>query len=96
MKIKNVSKKIIGNGAFRLLPGETMEVNGKELWVKRYMDTGKLEKVEEPVSNAVKETAEAAETEAATETAETEAATVDATAETTTKKKTRASAKASE
>ena len=28
MKIENVSKKIIGNQDFRLLPGETMEVAG--------------------------------------------------------------------
>ena len=34
MKVKNVSKKIIGNSQFRLLPGDTMLVTGKEAWVK--------------------------------------------------------------
>lgn len=47
MKIKNVSKKIIGNQDFRLLPGETMEVAGDELWVKDYLAEKKLKAVAE-------------------------------------------------
>ncbi len=46
-KIKNVSKKIIGNQNFRLLPGETMEVQGDELWVKSYLEDKKLEVISE-------------------------------------------------
>ena len=47
MKIENVSKKIIGNQDFRLLPGETMEVAGDELWVKDYLAEKKLKAVAE-------------------------------------------------
>ena len=47
MKIENVSKKIIGNQDFRLLPGETMEVAGDELWVKDYHAEKKLKAVAE-------------------------------------------------
>lgn len=38
--IKNVSRKVIGNKEFMLLPGETMEVTGTELWVKMYLAAG--------------------------------------------------------
>lgn len=43
MKVKNVSKKVIGNRSFRLLPGESMLVTGDEVWVKNYLDNKKLE-----------------------------------------------------
>lgn len=57
MKVKNVGMKIIGNQSFRLLPGGTMEVTGKELWVTDYLDEGKLkviedDKKEEPIPEA--------------------------------------------
>lgn len=57
MKVKNVGMKIIGNQSFRLLPGGTMEVTGKELWVTDYLDEGKLkviedDKREEPIPEA--------------------------------------------
>lgn len=55
MEIKNVSKKVIGNQSFRLLPGKTMIVNGDEVWVKNYLDSGKLEVIEK---QAATETAE--------------------------------------
>lgn len=42
MRIKNVSKKVIGNQEFRLLPGESMDVKGDELWVQMYLAEGKL------------------------------------------------------
>lgn len=45
MKVKNISKKIIGNQSFRLLPGKTMEVQGDELWVRDYTAEKKLETV---------------------------------------------------
>ena len=38
--IKNVSRKVIGNKEFMLLPGGTMEVTGTELWVKMYLAAG--------------------------------------------------------
>lgn len=50
-KVKNISKKIIGNQSFRLLPGETMAVEGNEKWVQHYIKNGKLERVSEPVSD---------------------------------------------
>ena len=45
MKVRNISKKIIGNQSFRLLPGETMEVQGDELWVRDYTAEKKLETI---------------------------------------------------
>ena len=45
MKVKNVSKKIIGNSQFRLLPGDTMEVTVKEAWVRDYLAEKSIEKV---------------------------------------------------
>lgn len=43
MKIKNVSKKVIGNERFQLLPGGEMEVVGNEAWVNDYLNWKKLE-----------------------------------------------------
>lgn len=48
-KVRNISKKIIGNQSFRLLPGETMAVEGNEKWVQHYIENRKLERVPEPV-----------------------------------------------
>lgn len=48
-KVKNISKKIIGSQSFRLLPGETMTVEGDERWVQYYLGNRKLEKVIETV-----------------------------------------------
>jgi hypothetical protein len=52
MQVKNISKKIIGNQSFRMLPGETMEVNGGETWVKMYLENGKLQQVLVPEAPA--------------------------------------------
>ena len=46
--IKNVSRKVIGNKEFMLLPGGTMEVTGTELWVKMYLAAGVVEEVTAP------------------------------------------------
>ena len=46
--IKNVSKKVIGNKEFMLLPGGTMEVTGTELWVKMYLAAGVVVEVTAP------------------------------------------------
>lgn len=45
MIIKNVAKTVIGNEKFLLLPGETMEVEGSETWVKNYVAGGKLQEI---------------------------------------------------
>lgn len=47
MKVKNVSKKIIGNSQFRLLPGDTMKVSGKEAWVRDYLAEKAIVEVKE-------------------------------------------------
>ncbi len=47
MKIKNISKKIIGNEKFRLLPGGEMVVSGDEAWVKNYLEGKKIEVVDQ-------------------------------------------------
>lgn len=47
MKIKNISKKIIGNEKFQLLPGEEMVVSGDEAWVKNYLERKKMEVVDQ-------------------------------------------------
>ena len=57
--VKNVSRKVIGNANFRLLPGETLKVSENELWVQMYLADGKLQEVKteeqateaEPVAN---------------------------------------------
>ena len=46
--IKNVSRKVIGNKEFMLLPGGTMEVTGTELWVKMYLAAGVVVEVTAP------------------------------------------------
>lgn len=46
MRVKNVSRKVIGNQEFRLLPGESMEVERDALWVQMYLSEGKLIEVE--------------------------------------------------
>ena len=46
--IKNVSRKVIGNKEFMLLPGGTIEVTGTELWVKMYLAAGVVEEVTAP------------------------------------------------
>lgn len=43
MRIKNISKKVIGNEKFQMLPGSEMEVVGDETWVKDYLNWKKLE-----------------------------------------------------
>lgn len=43
MKIKNISRKVLGNQSFTLLPGDEMEVEGTELWVKMYKEAGYIE-----------------------------------------------------
>ena len=43
MKIKNISKKIIGNEKFQMLPGGVMAVSGDESWVINYLERKKLE-----------------------------------------------------
>ena len=53
MKVKNVSKKIIGNSQFRLLPGDTMLVTGKEAWVKNYLSEKSIVEVKESVPESV-------------------------------------------
>ena len=47
MKIRNISKKIIGNEKFRLLPGGEMVVSGDEAWVKNYLERKKMEVIEQ-------------------------------------------------
>lgn len=53
MKVKNVSKKIIGNSQFRLLPGDTMLVTGKEAWVKNYLSEESIVEVKESAPESV-------------------------------------------
>lgn len=53
MKVKNVSKKIIGNSQFRLLPGDTMLVTGKEAWVKNYLSEKSIVEVKESAPESV-------------------------------------------
>ena len=53
MKVKNVSKKIIGNSLFRLLPGDTMLVTGKEAWVKNYLSEESIVEVKESAPESV-------------------------------------------
>ena len=53
MKIKNVSKKIIGNSQFRLLPGDTMKVSGKEAWVRDYLAEKAIVEVKESAPESV-------------------------------------------
>ena len=53
MKVKNVSKKIIGNSQFRLLPGDTMLVTGKEAWVKSYLSEESIVEVKESAPESV-------------------------------------------
>lgn len=53
MKVKNVSKKIIGNSQFRLLPGDTMLVTGKEAWVKNYLSEDSIVEVKESAPESV-------------------------------------------
>ena len=53
MKVKNVSKKIIGNSQFRLLPGDTMLVTGKEAWVKNYLSEESIGEVKESAPESV-------------------------------------------
>lgn len=43
MRIKNISKKVIGNEKFQLLPGDEMEVVGDETWVNDYLNWKKLQ-----------------------------------------------------
>ena len=61
MKVKNVSKKIIGNSQFRLLPGDTMLVTGKEAWVKNYLSEESIVEVKESASGSVESGEEKAE-----------------------------------
>ena len=53
MKVTNVSKKIIGNSQFRLLPGDTMLVTGKEAWVKNYLSEESIVEVKESAPESV-------------------------------------------
>lgn len=53
MKVKNVSKKIIGNSQFRLLPGDTMLVTGKEAWVKNYLSEESIVEIKESAPESV-------------------------------------------
>ena len=53
MKVKNVSKKIIGNSQFRLLPGDTMLVTGKEAWVKNYLSEKSIVEEKESAPESV-------------------------------------------
>ena len=53
MKVKNVSKKIIGNSQFRLLPGDTTLVTGKEAWVKNYLSEESIVEVKESAPESV-------------------------------------------
>jgi len=75
MIIKNVAKTVIGNEKFLLLPGQTMEVDGSETWVKNYVAGGKLQEVKAVESSetdndaAEKAAKEAEEKEAAEKTA---------------------------
>lgn len=46
MKIKNISKKVIGNERFQLLPGDDMLVAGNEAWVTDYLERKKLEVID--------------------------------------------------
>jgi len=67
MIIKNVAKTVIGNEKFLLLPGQTMEVDGSETWVKNYVAGGKLQEVKavessETDNNAAEKTAKALKT----------------------------------
>lgn len=63
MKVKNVSKKIIGNSQFRLLPGDTMLVTGKEAWVKNYLSEESIVEVKESAPESVESGEEKAESE---------------------------------
>lgn len=47
MRVKNISKKIIGNSQFRLLPGDSMTVTGREAWVRDYLAEKSVEEVPE-------------------------------------------------
>ncbi|MGL5433802.1 MAG: hypothetical protein ACRDBO_00195 [Lachnospiraceae bacterium] len=69
MRIKNISKKVIGNEKFQLLPGVEMDVVGNEAWVKNYLGRNKLV----VVSDTAAETADP-EAEAKAETAKQKAA----------------------
>lgn len=64
MRVKNVSKKVIGNQSFRILPGESMDVNGNELWVQMYLADGKLteEEIRTEEAESVEERSEEDET----------------------------------
>ena len=63
MKVKNVSKKIIGNSQFRLLPGDTMLVTGKEAWVKNYLSEESIVEVKESAPESVESGEKKAESE---------------------------------
>ena len=63
MRIKNVSKKVIGNQDFRLLPGESMDVKGDELWVQMYLAEGKLTEVAKPQQKTTEEQPTAGDSE---------------------------------
>jgi|GEM_PF-3292452 len=53
MKIRNISKKIIGNEKFQLLPGEEMVVSGDEAWVENYLERKNMEVIEQGAPTAV-------------------------------------------
>ena len=61
--IINVSRKVIGNKEFMLLPGGTMEVTGTELWVKMYLAAGVVVDVTVPQETSTETNGNALETD---------------------------------
>ena len=71
--IKNVSRKVIGNKEFMLLPGGTMEVTGTELWVKMYLAAGVVVEVTAPQDTPAETKGNTLEMDEEPETEETQA-----------------------